>query len=76
MKNIIVYTSNTCPYCVTVKEYLKSNNLKYEEKNVNENPSYRKELMAMKIMSVPVIKIDNEVVVGFDQNKIEELLNK
>lgn len=76
MKNIIVYTSNTCPYCVTAKEYLKSNNLKYEEKNVNENPSYRKELMAMKIMSVPVIKIDNEVVVGFDQNKIEELLNK
>lgn len=76
MKNIIVYTSNTCSYCVAAKEYLKSNNLKYEEKNVNENPAYRKELMAMKIMSVPVIKIDNEVIVGFDQNKIQELLNK
>lgn len=76
MKNIIVYTSNTCSYCVAAKEYLKSNNLKYEEKNVNENPAYRKELMAMKIMSVPVIKIDNEVIVGFDENKIQELLNK
>ncbi|WP_027634635.1 glutaredoxin family protein [Clostridium hydrogeniformans] len=74
MKNVTIYTSNTCPHCVTAKEYFKANNVSYEEKNVNENTAYRKELMAMKIMSVPVIKIDEEVVVGFDKEKVEALL--
>lgn len=75
MKNIAIYTSDTCPHCVTAKEYFKSMNMPYEEKNV-KNPQYRKELMAMGIMSVPVIKIEDETVVGFDKSQIESLLNE
>lgn len=73
MKNVIVYTSDTCTYCSQAKEYLKENGITYEERNIKE-PNYRKELMAMKIMSVPVIKIEDEVVVGFDKEKIDSLL--
>lgn len=75
MKNVVIYTSDTCTFCVNAKEYFKENNISYEEKNV-KNPTFRKELMAMGIMSVPVIKIDGETVVGFDEEAIEELLNK
>lgn len=75
MKNIVIYTSDTCPYCVTAKEYFKENNMNYEEKNVKD-PSNRKELMAMGIMSVPVIKIEDETVVGFDREEIESILNR
>lgn len=75
MKNVVIYTSDTCTFCVRAKEYFKENNISYEEKNVKD-PTYRKELMAMGIMSVPVIKIDGETVVGFDEEAIEDLLNK
>jgi glutaredoxin 3 len=74
MPNVIVYTSNTCPYCVSAKDYLKQKGVAYEERNVNENAAYRKELMKMGYMSVPVLKIDEEIVVGFDTDKIDNLL--
>lgn len=73
MKNVVVYTSNTCTYCSQAKEYLKDNGVAYEERNIKE-PAYRKELMAMGFMSVPVIKIDEETVLGFDRDKINSLL--
>ncbi|ERI94609.1 glutaredoxin [Clostridiales bacterium oral taxon 876 str. F0540] len=73
MKNVVVYTSNTCTYCGQAKEYLKENGINYEERNIKE-PSYRKELMSMGFMSVPVIKIDEETVLGFDKAKIDSLL--
>lgn len=73
MKNVIVYTSNTCTYCSQAKEYLKENGVAYEERNIKE-PAFRKELMAMGFMSVPVIKIGDEPVLGFDREKIDKLL--
>jgi glutaredoxin-like YruB-family protein len=73
MKNVVVYTSNNCPYCVSAKDYLKQNGVTYEEKNVSK-PEYRKELMSLGYMSVPVLKIEDEIVVGFDTNKIDNLL--
>jgi glutaredoxin 3 len=73
MKNVVVYTSNNCPYCVSAKDYLTQKGIEYEEKNVSK-PEYRKELMGMGYMSVPVLKIEDEIVVGFDTNKIDNLL--
>lgn len=73
MKDVVVYTSNTCTYCAQAKEYLKDNNVAYEERNIKE-PAFRKELMAMGFMSVPVIKIGDEPVLGFDKEKIDTLL--
>ena len=75
MKKVVMYTSDTCTYCVSAKEYFAENNISYEEKNVKE-PTNRKELMAMGIMSVPVIKIDEETVIGFNKEEIESLLSK
>jgi glutaredoxin 3 len=73
MKNVVVYTSDTCTYCGAAKDYLKQKGVQYEEKNIKD-VTYRKELMAMGYMSVPVIKIGEEVVLGFDQAKIDSLL--
>ncbi|MDP4091652.1 MAG: glutaredoxin family protein [Bacillota bacterium] len=73
MKNVIVYTSNTCAYCTAVKDYLKENGIEFEERNVS-NAEYRKELMALGFMSVPIIKIDDEVVKGFDVKALDNIL--
>ncbi len=76
MSNVLVYTSNTCPYCVSVKEYLNEKGVDFVEKNVQTEQEARKELMAMGHMGVPVLVIDGEEVVGFDKGKIDSLLGK
>ena len=76
MSKVKVYSSNTCPHCVTAKNYLNEKGVEFEERNVQTDPEARKELMAMGHMGVPVLVIDGEEVVGFDQGKIDELLSK
>ncbi len=74
MANVKVYSSNTCPYCVTAKEYLTENGIEFEEKNVQTDAEARNELMQMGHMGVPVLVIDDEEIVGFDKDKIDNAL--
>lgn len=73
MKNVVVYTSDTCSYCTLAKNYLRSKGIQFETRNV-KNPVYRRELIGMRLMGVPVIKIDDAVIVGFDRDAIDEAL--
>ncbi|MBC8588560.1 glutaredoxin family protein [Paratissierella segnis] len=76
MAEITIYTSNTCPYCTLAKNYLNEKGLSYNEKNVQTDKDARKELMAMGHMGVPVLIINGEEIVGFDQEKIDSLLDQ
>lgn len=73
MEKVIVYTSNSCTYCTAVKNYLKQNNVEFEERNVTKS-EYRKELIDLGFMSVPVLKIGDEIIKGFDLNAINNSL--
>ncbi len=73
-KKVTVFTSNTCGYCHMAKDYLKENNIEFEEKNVSTDAAARKELMSQGFMGVPVIYVGDEVIQGFDKSKLEELL--
>ena len=71
-----VFSTPTCPFCVTLKEFLKENEVEFEDLDVAENDKAREEMIEKSSqMGVPVIEIDGEVVVGFDQPKIKKLLN-
>lgn len=74
MKNVVIYSSNTCGYCVEAKKYLDSKGVAYTEKNVSTDVQARKELMAQGFMGVPVIYVDEEIIQGFDRKKLDELL--
>ena len=74
MSEVKVYTSNTCPYCTMAKDYLKEREVDFEEKNVQTDKEARNELMAMGYTGVPVICVDDEQIVGFDKNRLDELL--
>ncbi|WP_425446274.1 glutaredoxin family protein [Dethiothermospora halolimnae] len=74
MANVTVYTSSTCPHCVSAKQYLNEKGIDFTEKNVQTDSDARKELMKMGHMGVPVIIVDDEEIVGFDKAKLEELL--
>lgn len=72
VKNIRIYTTNTCAYCVMVKKWLQSKGYTYDEVNVEEHPERQQEAMeASGQLAVPVTvvtKEDNskEVIVGFN----------
>ena len=76
MKNVVVYTSSTCPYCTLAKDYLTEKGVEYEEKNISTSREAREELMAKGHTGVPVVIIDEEEIVGFDKTKIDTLLDK
>ena len=75
MKNVIVYSTNTCPYCDMTKRWLKDNNIVFVEKNVQEDYDAAEEMMAKSgQMGVPVIDIDGTIIIGFDVNKLKKML--
>jgi glutaredoxin len=59
------------------KDYFKENNIEYTEYNVAEDAEKRSEMMEKSgQMGVPVIDIEGELVVGFNEAKISELLKE
>lgn len=71
-----MFTTPNCIYCKTLKEFLKKNNIQFEEIDVAKNLEARNEMVEKSgQLGVPVTDIDGQIVVGFDRAKISELLN-
>jgi glutaredoxin 3 len=70
-----VFSTPTCVYCQTLKAFLKEKNIVFEDIDVSRDEIGLKEMVDKSgQMGVPVIDIDGQIVVGFDKNKIVELL--
>lgn len=75
MAKVRVFSTKICPYCVVLKQFLNDNKIEFEDLDVSENEEARKEMIEKTgQMSVPVIQIDNEIVVGFNKPKLSQLL--
>lgn len=75
MADVTIYTTPTCQYCKMAKNFFQENDVDYEEHDVAEDIEKRKEMMEKSgQMGVPVIEIGDEIVVGFDEGKIKDLL--
>ena len=75
MPKIRVYSTEFCPYCVVLKEFLKEKNVVFEEIDVTEDLKAQEEMIDKSgQMSVPVVEIDGEIVIGFDKERIATLL--
>jgi len=74
-KDVKVYTTPTCVYCRQTKEMFRKNSIEFKELNVAQDVAAR-EYMIKKSgqMGVPVIEIDGNIVVGYDEPKLKELL--
>ena len=75
MLKVKMYSTPTCGYCNVAKDFFDENNVEYEVFDVSVDEAKRKELVDISgQMGVPVIVIGENVVIGFDQAKISELL--
>ncbi len=74
-KKVTIYTTPTCVYCKMAKEFFGKNNIAYEEKNVVADEVARKEMVDKSHqLGVPVIDINGEVIVGFNQEELMKAL--
>ena len=75
MKNVIIYSTPTCHYCGLAKEYFKAHGVNYTEYNVASDLEQRK-IMVDKSgqLGVPVIDIEGDITVGFDEAHLAEVL--
>lgn len=76
MKKVTIYSTPTCHFCNMAKEYFDANHVAYESFDVSVDTNKRAEMMDLSgQLGVPVIQIDNNVIIGFNKPKLAELLD-
>ncbi len=72
---VTIYTTPSCVYCKMAKDYFKQHDVAYQELNVAVDEKAR-EVMVEKSgqMGVPVIDVDGNIIIGFDQEMLAQLL--
>ena len=75
MKKIILYTTPNSHFCDLAREYFNERAISFEEIDISRDKAGAAEMAKIsEQFSVPVIKIDNEIIVGFDEKRIHEAL--
>jgi glutaredoxin 3 len=75
-KKLVIYSTPTCPYCKRAKEYLSQKGISYTEHNVAADRDAAREMVKKSgQLGVPVIIINNKVIVGFNQTQLARLLS-
>lgn len=75
MEHVTIYSTPSCHFCHAAKEYFTEHNVAFTDHNVARDQEKRQEMIEMTgQLGVPVIRIGDDVIVGFDQKKVAELL--
>ncbi|MBU1727658.1 MAG: NrdH-redoxin [Candidatus Omnitrophica bacterium] len=74
-KTVKIYSTPTCPWCIRTKQFLKDNNIIFEDFDVGSNQEKAEEMIKKSgQMGVPVVDIEGVIIVGFDKDKIKAAL--
>ncbi|MCF8336030.1 MAG: hypothetical protein K9H65_05460 [Bacteroidales bacterium] len=75
-KRVIVYSTPTCPHCNNLKNYLRRNQIHFRDIDVSKDQKMAQELVKKSgQQGVPQTEINGRIIVGFNKQKIDELLN-
>ncbi|MDI3253768.1 glutaredoxin family protein [Pseudacidobacterium ailaaui] len=73
-KRVILYSQPGCPPCFAAKHFLSSRKVPFEYKDVTADPAALRELMELNSRSTPTIVVGEEVMIGFDAERLEKML--
>jgi glutaredoxin 3 len=74
-KRIIVYSAEWCPWCHKAIDFFKASKLPFEVRDVGVNQKYAAEVQQVSGQTgIPVIIIDKDVIIGFNQPAIKKAL--
>ena len=75
LPKVRIFSTPSCVYCTTLKEYLRKNNIGFEDIDVSQDDKALDEMVEKSgQMNVPVIDIEGTIIAGFDKKKIDEIL--
>ncbi|NTV24390.1 MAG: NrdH-redoxin [Nanoarchaeota archaeon] len=75
MTRVRVFSTTSCPYCYMAKDFLAAKGVEFEDIDVGRD--YKKAMEMVRLSGqrgVPVIDIDGEIILGFDQTRISQAL--
>jgi len=73
---VLVFTTPTCSWCRTVKQYLKSHHIHFKEIDVSRDPQAARDIQRRTgQQGVPVVLVNNRPVVGFNKSELNRLLD-
>ncbi len=74
-KKVIVYMAEWCPWCHRAMDFLKENKIAFEARDVDQAQFAQESMKKSGQAGIPVIDIGGKIVVGYDVNKLKELLS-
>lgn len=75
MTKVKVYSTETCPYCVMAKDFLKQNKVTFEDIDVSKDHKAAEEMVRKSGQyGVPVIEVDGHIIIGFDKEALKKAL--
>lgn len=73
---VIIYGTDSCPWCHKAREFMKEHKVNFIDKNVGEDQKAAQEMIKKSgQQGVPVIDVDGDIIVGFDEDRLRSLLN-
>jgi glutaredoxin len=74
---VIVFTQQDCPPCVWVKNFLIQRGVQFEERCIDSGLAAARELtQKYKSQSTPTVVIGEEILVGYDPERLVQLLGQ
>lgn len=74
---ITIYTTPSCPECHEAKDFFRNQKIDFEEIDVSKDQKKAEEMVEISgQMGIPVIKIDDKIIIGFDRSEVEKALKK
>jgi len=75
VKNVTVYTTPSCSWCMTLKSYLRKNGVRFSEIDVSKDENAAREMLNKSGQKgVPQTSVNGSMVIGFDRQKLDRLL--
>jgi glutaredoxin 3 len=72
---VVVFSTPTCPHCRTAKRYLQQKGVSFTDIDVSRDQSAARDMVRISgQQGVPVITVGGRPIVGFDRQKIDQLL--
>lgn len=70
-----VYSTLRCPWCHVAKDFLKKNNIKFDDINVETDMEGAREMIQKSGQrGVPVIDVDGTIIVGYNERALKKAL--
>lgn len=74
---VVLFSQPDCPPCHVLKIFLEEKGVEFEERDITRDPSAARELMEKhKSHSTPTLVIGEEVLIGFDPERIDKILGE